>query len=185
MLPKEKQTELYDNDFRIRRLFTPQVVSVFSLKCILEIIIKASGDVNLKDTIEKDMEKVLDEIDVQLKIPKKEFIMKIYLTTEQAKQRYPKADWRYEVNNDDTQLGYDEWMLHKVESDGYTICEDPQQLYARQIATILFALRYLQRNYDSSGYNLSDHLRVQHLEPLTKKEIDQLCQDINLNKISL
>jgi hypothetical protein len=180
MLPKEKQTELYDNDFRIRRLFTPQVVSVFSLKCIQEIIIKASDDVKLKDIIEKDMEKVLDEIDVQLKIPKKESIMKKYLTTAQAKHRYPLADWRTEVSNDDTKLGYDEWMLHKVESDGYTICEDPQRLYARQIATILFALRYVQRNYESSGYNLSDHL-----EPLTKKEIDQLCQDINLNKISL
>jgi hypothetical protein len=162
------------------------------------------------------------------------------LTVSQSKQRYPKADWRYEVANNDTQLGYNEWVTHKAESDGYTIKEDtdkeikllkkvlkghikeneerireyvnnggsdhqyldgkaaayteilallttdldePQQLSASQIATILFSLRYLEQTYDSSGYIHSDHL--QGLEPMNQLEINRLCEDINLNRISL
>lgn len=30
---------------------------------------------------------------------------------------YPLADWKYEVANDDTILGYQEWMRHKAEAD--------------------------------------------------------------------
>ena len=32
-------------------------------------------------------------------------------------EKYPKVDWQYEVANDDTVLGYAEWVEHKVESD--------------------------------------------------------------------
>jgi len=31
--------------------------------------------------------------------------------------RYPRADWQYEVRNGDTNLGYQEWVEHKIESD--------------------------------------------------------------------
>jgi len=31
-------------------------------------------------------------------------------------EQYPIADWRYEVANDDTHLGYREWLEHKVEA---------------------------------------------------------------------
>lgn len=31
--------------------------------------------------------------------------------------RYPFADWKYEVANDDTVLGYTEWVLHQHEAD--------------------------------------------------------------------
>lgn len=30
---------------------------------------------------------------------------------------YPKKDWKYEVTNGDTRLGYEEWVQHKVEAD--------------------------------------------------------------------
>jgi hypothetical protein len=29
---------------------------------------------------------------------------------------YPVEDWKYEVANDDTILGYDEWVQHQIES---------------------------------------------------------------------
>lgn len=186
MLPKEKQKELYDKDFIIRRLFTPhEINSVYAIKCAQERIIEASGVIKTKALIEEEVEELLIAIDKKLKIAKKNtIILKKPLTVAQANKRYPKSDWRYEVSNDDTQLGYDEWMLHKVESDGYAIREDaPPQLTPRQIATVLFSLRYLEQTYDSSGYLHSEHLL--DLKPLTIKEIDQLCQDINLNKISL
>ena len=31
---------------------------------------------------------------------------------------YPLSDWQYEVANGDTQLGYQEWVEHRVESEG-------------------------------------------------------------------
>jgi len=30
---------------------------------------------------------------------------------------YPRKDWQYEVQNNDTNLGYAEWCLHKFEAD--------------------------------------------------------------------
>lgn len=37
-------------------------------------------------------------------------------------KNYPRSDWQYEVSNNDTTLGYDEWVGHKHESDeGSTI----------------------------------------------------------------
>lgn len=30
---------------------------------------------------------------------------------------YPEADWRYEVANEDTRLGYEDWVEHKREAD--------------------------------------------------------------------
>lgn len=35
-----------------------------------------------------------------------------------AKKSYPISDWRFEVANGDTRLGYDEWVKHKMEADG-------------------------------------------------------------------
>ncbi len=36
---------------------------------------------------------------------------------------YTKQDWRDDVANDDTSLGYWEWVLHNVESHYYDDCE--------------------------------------------------------------
>ena len=33
----------------------------------------------------------------------------------EATQEFPKDDWKYEVANDDTVLGYSEWVEHKIE----------------------------------------------------------------------
>jgi hypothetical protein len=32
-------------------------------------------------------------------------------------EKYPKSDWEYEVRNNDTALGYKEWVEHRKESD--------------------------------------------------------------------
>ena len=32
--------------------------------------------------------------------------------------RFPQSDWRYEVGNGDTRLGYEEWLLGRVEAEG-------------------------------------------------------------------
>lgn len=32
--------------------------------------------------------------------------------------RFPVADWKYEVANDDTRMGYWDWVEHKIETDG-------------------------------------------------------------------
>lgn len=31
--------------------------------------------------------------------------------------KYPRSDWKYEVNNGDTQLGYHEWLMHTREAN--------------------------------------------------------------------
>lgn len=35
--------------------------------------------------------------------------------------QYPKADWRLDVCNDDTALGYWEWVLHNLEANGESV----------------------------------------------------------------
>lgn len=35
----------------------------------------------------------------------------------EASERYPEDDWKYEVANGDTRLGYADWVSHKLESD--------------------------------------------------------------------
>lgn len=52
-----------------------------------------------------------------------------------------------------------------------------------QIGTILYALRFLQSNYKYANYPESDHMIG--LTPLSEKDIDKLCHDINMSKISL
>jgi hypothetical protein len=36
---------------------------------------------------------------------------------ERAREKFPVADWRYEVANGDTVLGYEEWLLHQLEAE--------------------------------------------------------------------
>lgn len=40
------------------------------------------------------------------------------LTADEAKELYPKEDWQYDVRNGDTKLGYQDWVLHNLESHG-------------------------------------------------------------------
>lgn len=40
------------------------------------------------------------------------------IASHEADERYPKSDWRYEVANGYTVLGYDEWLAHARERDG-------------------------------------------------------------------
>jgi hypothetical protein len=35
---------------------------------------------------------------------------------------YPLDDWKAEVANDDTRLGYHEWVMHKIEADICPTC---------------------------------------------------------------
>jgi len=40
-------------------------------------------------------------------------------------ERFPKEDWRYEVQNGDTRLGYEDWVEHNVEAkaaDAVVMC---------------------------------------------------------------
>jgi hypothetical protein len=60
---------------------------------------------------------------------------------------------------------------------------EPQKLSDRQVATILFSLRYLEQTYDSSGYVHSEH--IEGLEPMNQMEINSLCEDINMERITL
>ena len=32
--------------------------------------------------------------------------------------RFTREDWKYEVANEDTQLGYGEWVEHRIEATG-------------------------------------------------------------------
>jgi hypothetical protein len=38
--------------------------------------------------------------------------------------RYPRSDWRYEVANGDTKLGYAEWIGHKYEAEQHDLAGD-------------------------------------------------------------
>jgi hypothetical protein len=43
------------------------------------------------------------------------------ITVEQARYAYSISDWQYEVRNGDTQLGYKDWVLHQLESNGQSL----------------------------------------------------------------
>lgn len=60
---------------------------------------------------------------------------------------------------------------------------EPQKLSTRQVATILFSLRYLEQTYNSSGYVHSEH--IEGMEPMNQMEINSLCENINLERITL
>jgi hypothetical protein len=45
------------------------------------------------------------------------------ITAEKAKDLFPYTDWQYDVANGDTKLGYDDWVLHNLESNNYCIKE--------------------------------------------------------------
>jgi hypothetical protein len=55
------------------------------------------------------------------------------------------------------------------------------------VATILFALRYLQGNYEDSGYADSEHVKdvqaTQDCTPLSKEEIGQLAELLNTRTV--
>lgn len=34
---------------------------------------------------------------------------------------FPIADWKYEVANGDTYLGYQEWVAHRCEAEGHEL----------------------------------------------------------------
>ena len=99
-------------------------------------------------------------------------------SAENEHPEYPYKDHQYEVSNGDTNLGYHEWVEHSIERDS-----KGNKLDARQVATILFALRYTEQTYDSSGYVHSEH--IEGMEPMNQMEINRLCEDINLNRITL
>jgi hypothetical protein len=61
--------------------------------------------------------------------------------------------------------------------------KEPPKLDERQIATILYGLRYIEQTYNSSGYVHSEH--IEGLEPMNQMEINRLCEDINLGRITL
>jgi hypothetical protein len=61
--------------------------------------------------------------------------------------------------------------------------KEPSKLDERQVATILYGLRYIEQTYNSSGYVHSDH--IEGLEPMNQMEINRLCEDINLDRITL
>jgi hypothetical protein len=55
------------------------------------------------------------------------------------------------------------------------------------VATILFALRYLQAHYEESGYTESEHIkelkRHRETSPLSETEIGRLCELINTQTV--
>lgn len=55
-----------------------------------------------------------------------------------------------------------------------------------ETSTILFALRYLQSNYNESGIEESEHFQSDKGSiPLTIDEIDGLCETINTQEVIL
>lgn len=67
------------------------------------------------------------------------------------------------------------------EDEGSNI--DPPKLDERQLATVLYGLRYIEQTYNSSGYVHCEH--IEGLEPMNQMEINRLCEDINLGRITL
>lgn len=57
---------------------------------------------------------------------------------------YPVADWKYEVANDDTRLGYAEWVDHRIEIDAGV-----------RVTTVLGEgeVRYIQHTIDTCPYS--------------------------------
>jgi hypothetical protein len=55
----------------------------------------------------------------------------------------------------------------------------------KEHATVLFALRYLQSNYEDSGIRESPHFDGENYMPCTPNEIDDLCDGINHGTITL
>jgi len=60
-----------------------------------------------------------------------------------------------------------------------------RKIQPNELATILFALRYLQDNYKSSGIGESVHFEGEDYAPLTPDQIDELCETINTKTVTL
>ena len=59
----------------------------------------------------------------------------------------------------------------------------PVTLDKAGLATTLFALRYLQENYETSGIESSEHFKGESFTPLSPVEIDRLCELINTRDV--
>ncbi len=46
-----------------------------------------------------------------------------FQTDAEGHKLFPRSDWRYEVDNDDTNLGYDEWLSDKIEYETYDVVD--------------------------------------------------------------
>jgi hypothetical protein len=54
-----------------------------------------------------------------------------------------------------------------------------KQITDRELAMILFALRYVQDNYDDLAVHILSAEHFEELKPLKADEIDTLCQSLN------
>lgn len=50
---------------------------------------------------------------------------------------YPKKDWKYEVANDDTLIGYDEWVASKTGEAERWVCDECEETCPDQSKSLL------------------------------------------------
>jgi len=59
------------------------------------------------------------------------------------------------------------------------------KLNPQELATVLFALRHLQRSYRDSGIEHSMQFEGEDYKPLTPDQIDDLCETLNTKTVVL
>ena len=105
-----------------------QVVAYLTNRGEAEIILRPRDIADLKFNLTSLGSKVQGFSDLRDRLPKKQhngetmtFTDKIkahlesFKNDEEGHKLFPLADWRYEVDNDDTSLGYDDWLSDKID----------------------------------------------------------------------
>ena len=91
----------------------------------LKVLVSLKGLVNLEDELAR-LNKLLD--DKQRNVFRYLLLASVFMMSPVAATReadvwgevakYPREDWRHEVSNNDTSLGYWEWVAHQIEVHG-------------------------------------------------------------------
>ena len=94
-------------------------------------------------------------------------VMRFLRTNKRAKEQYPKSDWKYEVTNGDTKLGYDEWLLHRIESEEGSTVKPDLAMPITQIVSIKNKIAELSAH----GLNANEIAADQALSRISRPEL--------------
>lgn len=85
---------------------------------VVEMDIKRPQILLFADVVtSKGLEAKIREICAEYCLSESDLTVSGYVTEHWADETYPMEDWRTEVANADTILGYDEWVMHKKEAE--------------------------------------------------------------------
>ena len=94
-------------------------------------------------------------------------------------EKFPKSDWQYEVANDDTSLGYAEWVQHCIEVErveAEATLATPLARLQRMRREFLFQTPINWEGYYAMAMLTAAHRKDQNEVSRCLDELDLLCQ---------